>query len=122
MKVAPAFFRVTSVLFRGMVTVGMGWRSPALPEPLGLDASGWEPSGLDASGWELSGLEASGWEPSGLEASEEEPPGWLELEPLAELPPGLEVEELPGLPPQAARDRTIAAARAIVRMRRFIVK
>ena len=106
---APALFSVTFSLFR--VSVAGSETSPWLPEPSGL-----EPSGLEPLGLELSGLEPSGLEPSGrLELTPE-----LPEEPL----PGLEEALPPPLlpPPQAARERAIALARIMAKIRLFIVK
>ena len=64
---------------------------------------------------EASGREASGWELSDPAPFEEEAPGWLELA------PGLEEEPPPFPPPQAVRDRTMAAASTAAKIRLFIV-
>jgi hypothetical protein len=95
-------FRVMLVRFRVRVAEGKGSVSPVLP-------SGWEPSEEEA-------LPPAEPLPLGSE-----PSGWLELEPPPELPPGSEEEAPPFLPPQAARDRTMAAARTAVKIRLFIV-
>lgn len=118
MKLEPAVFMVTSVRLRVRLAP---WEEDAPPELL-LEAEPpvWELSGVEPSGREASGAGESGMEASGMEMSVEEPPVWPEL--VEELLPGLEEEVPLDLPPQAARDRTMAQARTAAKIRLFIIK